>query len=72
MKFTLDELMETMPPTERLTVYDLRTDCLADTERREIDTWVSFKKRYAGAVVLCLAASSAHAGIDVIIDANGV
>ena len=71
MKFTLDELMETMPPTERLTVYDLKTDCLADNERQLIDKCASFKKRYFGVVVLCVAASSAHDGITVIIDANG-
>lgn len=49
MKFTLDDLME------MLTIYDLRTDCLADNDRRELDKCPSFKKRYAGGccIVCC-------------------
>lgn len=66
MNFTLKDLLNTLPPTERVTITDMADDCLADNERKCIESVKAFMQKYGRCDVLSVYV--ANGKLNVIID----
>lgn len=70
MTFELKDLLNTLPPTERVAITDMADECIADNDRRCIESDPAFMKKYGRCDVLSVYV--ANGKLNVIVDKSDI